>query len=135
MVAAILSRVVDNQRLLEDRTFPYQSAKHVQNERSDSGRTYVCLTDYPTIPKTFYYFQDPVTEEWRRGGDNPLRTRRWLSVMAIGTLILYTLKLVFRTVQAVIILTGVFLRAYKETFSHRKEDDFSAVAVGGYRDF
>lgn len=129
MTVAILSRFVINQGLLQDRDFLYQSAKHLQGDPQTESRTYVCLDASPGTPKAFFYFQDSSTREWRRGGDHPLRTRRWLSVMAVATLVLFTLKVVFRTIQAVIILTGVFFRAYKGTFSCRKEDEFSDIFI------
>ena len=118
MAQAILSRLV-NQELLQDRRFLYQRAHLKERDSEDEYR----LNAYEK-KKVYNYFQDSVTHKWRFG-EEPHHIRGLLSVMAIGTAILYSATLVLRVVQSVIILTGVFFRAYKASFSERKESSYS----------
>ncbi|QVL56835.1 MAG: hypothetical protein KFB93_05475 [Simkaniaceae bacterium] len=114
----ILRRLVPPE-LLQDREFTYQRAHLKTRGEVDQYREI-----QGGIKKTYIYFRDPLTHDWRFG-EEPHHVRGLLAVMAVGTAVLYAATLVLRAIQTTIILAGVFFRAYKSSYEHRKKVDFS----------
>lgn len=76
------------------------------------------------VPKGRIYFKVKGKEGWREGME-PYHIRGLFPLMALANAIIFAGTLMFRTIQTIIILTGVFFRAHRATCKETQSPEFT----------
>lgn len=120
-MAAILNQWVPPHLQIPNREEDYELLSYVRCQIKAPGGEGFLEDPGSSLPKAHVYFQ--YHNEWRIGED-PHQVRGLFPIMAIVNLVIFTVTLVMRIAQTIVILGGVFFRAHAATYEKTNTPEF-----------
>lgn len=120
-MAVILNQWVPAHLQIPSRVEDYEPLSYVRCQfKKPEGEGFVEVPGAP-LPKARVYFQ--YHNEWRIG-EEPHQVRGLFPIMAIANFVIFTVTLVIRIAQTIVILGGVFFRAHAATYEKTNTPEF-----------